>query len=415
VRRFVVAGGLAIAARVGRRRLVGIVAALGVILVLGLLPGSASASTGWNGFTWTEVGSQNTVTFTITDSVPTQSWKSFFFQADGTPANSIQATGITVTVGSTIDTTDCTEQTGTNALQIGCQGFASGFLGAGKTVTLSWLASPQIQANVGGYFGGTDSANQSTAGDVTGPTIQFPVCDWTVTYVDPQRYVRSLPVDYRVRIANAGDAACAPAQLTIKEPVKSNLSYVQPIGKLENDPSSVAIPGLEPGGSDTAQYALVGKQGLYSYIWSDIEKQGSLGADLQAEMPFDDDQKPRDESGNTSIKLLPELVTFAWKHLQFDTRCPTDVENGFCYEHFVIIFRQQPASERRYAATRNHFLVVGSARGKIKAGRTGQIHLKLNAAGRELLSKRHKVPVTLIGTRKQGSKTTLLKGHVKLH
>jgi hypothetical protein len=397
---------------VGQRRFVGVVAVLGTILVLGLLPGSAAAGTGWNGFTWTEVGNQNTVTFTITDSSPSQSWKSFFFQADGTPANSIQATDITVTVGSTTDTKDCAEQSGTNALQIGCQGFATGFLGVGKTVTLSWLAGPQILANVGGYFGGTDFASQSNAGDVTGPTIQSGVCDWTVAFVDPPSHARSFPIDYHVLVGNAGNAPCVPASLFTKSMVK--------IPGLGTDPSSVEIPGLQPGASYTADFAAIDANpvSLDDFLWQHF-KSASLSVGFQADMPLDDDLAPPDEIAGTSIKLLPEVVSFVQHHANtFDTDCPSEVPFTNCHlEVFVVIFRehQRGTSHVGQLAAARQPLLVGTAHGVIKPGKGRPIHYTLNKSGRKLQRKLHKLSITLIGSRKQGAVTTLIKGHLTLH
>jgi hypothetical protein len=110
------------------------------------------------------------VVATVGDSDPSQSWKSIFFQADGTPPNSIQASNITLTVGSTKDTTDCTEQSGTNALEIACNNLPTGLLSVGKTMTLSFVPNPVIRVNVGGYFGATDFANHTYAAVVSGPT-----------------------------------------------------------------------------------------------------------------------------------------------------------------------------------------------------------------------------------------------------
>jgi hypothetical protein len=407
VRHLVAAGGLAIAARTSPRRSVGVVAALGTVFALGLLPGSAAAGTGWSGFTWTEVGNQNTVTFLITDSAPTQSWKSFFFQADGTPANSIKATSITVTVGSTTDITDCTQQTGTNALQIGCQGFVSGFLGVGKTVTLSWLASPPIQGNGGGYFGGTDFAGVSTAGAVIGPTIPASVCDWTVGFIAPPKYAHSFPIDYSVRVANAGDASCDPAPLTIR--------FTSPNPLMDIDTPVIQIPGLLPGASYTGRFSLEPSDPHeYSkYVW-----EGFHAADLEAFMPLDSDAAPVDESDETRIKLLHETTNFKRSGDLWTASCPknlSDVIFRNCLENFVILFPRPAASARRYAAIANNQpLVVGSAHGTIKAGRTGPIQIKLNKTGHHLLRNHHKLLVTLIGTRRHGRTMALLKGHITL-
>jgi hypothetical protein len=145
-----------------------------VIVLVGLLPASAAATPTWNNYSWTQQVSRGQsvdhVVATVGDSDPSQSWKSIFFQADGTPPNSIQASNITLTVGSTTDTTDCTEQSGTNALEIVCNNLATGFLSVGKTMNLSFVPNPVIHVNVGGYFGATDFANQTYAAVVSGPT-----------------------------------------------------------------------------------------------------------------------------------------------------------------------------------------------------------------------------------------------------
>jgi hypothetical protein len=152
----------------------GIFTALGVIVLLGLLPASADATPTWSKYSWEQQRSDaqwmDYVVATVDDSDPSQSWKSIVFQVDGTPSNSILASNITLSVGSTTDTTDCSVQAGTNALEIACNNLATGFLSVGKTMTLSFVPNPVIHVNVGGYFLATDFANQSYGAAVSGPT-----------------------------------------------------------------------------------------------------------------------------------------------------------------------------------------------------------------------------------------------------
>src|SRR5262249_895840 len=135
--------------------------------------------------------------------------------------------------------------------------------------------------------------------------------------------------------------------------------------------------------------------------------------------PLDSDAEPVDELDRTRIKLLHETTTFKRSGDFWKASCPKDLSDILfrnCLENFVILFPKPAASARRYAAIANHkSLVVASAHGKIKAGRRGPIQIELNLTGRELLKERRKLPVTLIGTRRQGHTTTLLKGHITLH
>ena len=271
------------------------------------------------------------------------------------------------------------------------------------TIHTTWTGTmPTVVPGIVIYF-------DSSTGTFTAPvTPTGGKCDWTVAFLTPPGYAHSFPIDYGVVVANAGTAPCDPAPLTIKS--QPNLPG------LRVDTSPVAIPGLQPGESYTAHFAAT--ETAY-YELSDYFKgahAGSLPIDLQANMPLDDDMQPVDEVDHASTKLLPETATFAQNHHVITTGCPRAIPDTCYFEFFVTIFRhQRGTSAVGQAAAVSRPLLVGTAHGTIKRGKSGPIHYTLNKTGLALLRKTRKLAVTLIGTRKQGATSTLIKGHVTLH
>lgn len=370
MRRLVAAGGLAIAA-----------------CVCGLLfSGAASARQASDSITVTAVVNGTTMTFTVSSS-PVSDISFFggsnwhFMAASSSGGNC----SLTLTNGGAF----CSYATPVTSFNI--------------TTTFSG-PTPTVVA------GGVGFADTST-GTFSAPVTHAGVCDWTVAFLNPPGYAHWFPIDYRVVVANAGSAPCDAAPLTIT--LQSPLNQLLAIGT-----SPVEIPGLSPGESYTASFAASPRPGDAFYFWlrEHYSKTPSVG--LVATMPLDPDKTPVDETDHASTKLLPEAETFEEKnHAFIDTGCPTEVPGTQCaWDLFIVIFvahSRGTAAVGHVAAARRP-LVLGSVHGTIKRGNKGLLRYKLNKTGRQLLRKAHKLPVRLIGTRKQGVLTTLIKGHLML-
>lgn len=238
---------------------------------------------------------------------------------------------------------------------------------------------------------------------------QAGVCDWTVSFVDPPAHAHVLPIDYRLVVANVGSAPCEEAPLTITSRPH--------IGSLAIDTTPVDIPPLAPQQSYTASFAVNADPGP-GFLNFLIRSSETPTVGFDATMPLDADGPTSDETDHASTKLLPEVATFEEeKHAYIDTDCPRDVTTGGCaFDAFIVIFaanNRGPSAVGHMAVTRRP-IVVGSVHGTIKRGKKGRLHYTLNKTGRRRLRAAHKLRVTLIGTREQGVKRTLVTGHVIL-
>jgi hypothetical protein len=150
-------------------RRIWILTGLGVLLTLGLLPGTAVAAPGANGLFWTYRGSrpgwEQTARFTYHDSSSLQyaalevdnstpatyQWSKITVRVNGVPVSSITAFPLTGTIGG-----------------IGLE-FSSGLVTDGTKVSVSSDANPTIPKNAGGGFFLQDVDNQGMFFTLNGP------------------------------------------------------------------------------------------------------------------------------------------------------------------------------------------------------------------------------------------------------
>jgi hypothetical protein len=280
-------------------------------------------------------------------------------------------------------------------------GFATPATNLTVTVTVNGPIPIQVTVSVG-------YPDASTAMITAPVTAGTPVCDWMVQFLAPPTSAYRTPLAYTVKVTNAGNGECPAASLT----TKGDITVPRGGGNASFTPATV--PALAPGGTAIINIALerviVNNVG---YDWA--TGKGGVQLTVQATMPGDADGGS-DEGATANTKLAWQVALFnPGAPGAIGASCPNGGSGG-CSFH-MNLFASGTASGMARAsseAVATRPLKVGSASGTVKRGKKGVIHYKLNTAGHQLLKKGHKLAVTLIGTRKQGSKTTLVKGHVTL-
>jgi len=253
-------------------------------------------------------------------------------------------------------------------------------------------------------FGGVsyaDTTNGTFQAPVTGAA---PVCDWAVQFLAPPTSAFRTPLAYSVKVTNNGTGECPEATLTTEGDITVPLSG----GKASFKPATV--PALAPGGK-----AIVGAD-LERVVVNDVGRDWAMGKggvqlSVSTSMPVDADGGS-DEGAGTNTHLTWQVALFNPESGAIGASCPS-AGSGACGFHLDLFAAGTARASSEVAVARP--LQVGSASGTVKKGKKGAIHYRLNTVGRRLLKKKHKLAVTLIGTRKQGSVTTLIRGHVRLH
>jgi len=150
------------------RLCVRIVAALAVLLILGLLSGSALGAPVSTVVVWKYAGPtpslETVATFTYEDSA--SSLQDFALQVSGSSPSTYQWTGLAVTVNGVAIPNACSALTGPVG-GIGCK-FASGAVNDGAVITLSSDAAPGIPPTTGGTLFVEDWLNEGTSIPVGG-------------------------------------------------------------------------------------------------------------------------------------------------------------------------------------------------------------------------------------------------------
>lgn len=232
------------------------------------------------------------------------------------------------------------------------------------------------------------------------------VCDWTVAFLAPPALMRSIPQGYTVRVANAGTADCPPANLTIQADITAPLGG----GAVSLSPSTIAIPGLPPGGKDVVTFTVdrikfdpQGTSWFTNYQLAELS--------VSAQMPEDADMG-RDEYDRTTTKFGYQFADFKPQPVGgLDAACPGG-SAGAC-RYALDLFAHGSGSGATDATAAKPPL-IGSAEGTVKRGKHGVIHYQLNKTGMKLLAKNHRLSITLVGTRTQGKLEAVIKGHLTL-
>ena len=373
MRRLVAAGGLAIAA----------------CTFWLLFSGAASARQASDGVTVTAVetstgpsGTNYQLTGDTTGSGVTQVW------VDGTPSSVVTAiSGSNATCNETPSNNggSCSYATSTTH-------FVINITESGPPVTL-----------INGQVSFADATTATFQALVTvGGT---PECDWVVKFNAPPNPAVEEPISYTVDVTNEGQAACPAADL--------DTSAAFP-GKGDGTASAapVHVPALAPGGA-IAVHPTVRLDFTFSG-WAHVAYQ-TVPVDLKviAAMPQDADNGV-DESATAVTALAAQTAKFGVGGPDATTAtCPGN-DAGSCKFSLHIFVTPQVLRGATPAGAAQP-VEIGSAQGTIKRGKKGTLSYKLNKTGRTLEKKKHKLAVTLIGTRKQGSVSTFIKGHVTLH
>jgi hypothetical protein len=269
------------------------------------------------------------------------------------------------------------------------------------TVTVTGPVPTEVTASVA-Y---PDTSTAMITAPVTGGT---PVCDWTVQFLAPPTSAYRTPLAYTVKVTNAGTGECPAASLTMRGDI------TMPLGGGKASFTPATVPALAPGGKAIVNVAVervaVNDVG---YDWA--TGKGGVQLTVLADMPEDADGGS-DEGASANTRLTYQVVTFNPEEPgAVGASCPSGGSGGCAFRMNLFASGTVSGIARvTNAAVASTPLKVGSASGTVKRGKKGLIHYTLNTTGRRLLTKKHKLAVTLIGTRKQGTKTTLVRGHVTL-
>jgi hypothetical protein len=244
----------------------------------------------------------------------------------------------------------------------------------------------------------------STAPFTAPVTMGTPACDWTVQFTSAPQMVFQAPISYAILVTNRGSGSCPATVLQTSAAFDSRA-----FGTTSAMPS-LNVPALAPGGA-VAFYPKVESVTLTTKADAALDASG-LSLHVTAAMPQDADGGSDESAGATTV-LTAKTAKFEPAGSDTTGASCTRNDAGSCKFSLYIFITPSVVRGLRQAAAAKP-VEIGSARGTIKRGKRGTLRYKLNKTGRTLEKKTHKLPVTLIGTRKQGSVSTFIKGRVTL-